>query len=241
MKKWFANNWFKILITIWMIGGAITIIFCLDAWIGNKQYKKDIEKLERDIAQIEHRNDVIKEENSALKDERERDKAIIAADKIKMKKDEEMIAEIQGEMSVLEERTRKLPLSTVVIETRIALNTREIEAYQEGVLFSLTAARTNLAILQGFSLLEDDRDKLQVNYDRAKGALEKAEKVIAIDEEMFYNFDDITFNLEDIIEKKDEKFDESEKRNVQSYWKGIRLGAPAGILFGLILGFVLGK
>ncbi len=67
------------------------------------------------------------------------------------------------------------------------------------------------------------------------------DEVIAGGEVIFKELREANFTLKEIGEKKDEKFNESEKRNVQMYWKGIKHGAPGGGLFILLLWLVFGK
>lgn len=239
--KWLKKNWLKILVVLWIIGGAITIIFCLDVLIANKQYKENQKNLKSDILQLERKNKVgeivIKDLLTArAKDKVDSDKAIVDL-KSNQKRE---LARIGTERDEWRAKVKEMPPSVVVTEIRTVLKTDEVWERPNGILFSLVAARDCLAMLGDFSLVEE-RDQWRDDYFEAMGVIGKKDEIIAGDEILFKSLRAVNFNLKKIGKKKDEKFSLSEKRNVQMYWKGIKHGAPFGGGIVLLIWLVFGK
>lgn len=249
MKNWLKKNWLRSLIFVsisWLVG---TIALEYIKHNNSKQYKEKIAVLDTDIQQLRAENHVIGGINDDLRMARAEDKAAADQKIAEMKENQKKeLARIGKERDEERVRVENLPAPEVVVETKIILIQRArenvvIELWERpgGILFSLDTAKTNLAILVDFSFVEKKRDQWKADYFKAMEAIKKKNEIIATDEEIFIGLDDINFNLEGIIEKKDEEFNLSEKRNVQMYWKGVKTGGLVLGIIGFIGGFVLGK
>lgn len=244
--KFLRKNWLKIII---VIAAAWPLISYLDGRLSEKQHKAKIKTLDIDVQRLRAENNVIGSINDDLRTARAEEKAAADEKIAEMKENQKKeLARIDRERE--EERTRveNLPPSEVIVETKIILLQRArenvaIELWErpEGILFSLDTAKTNLAVLVDFSFVEKKRDQWKDDYDEAMSIIDDKDHTLALDEEIFIGLDDINFNLEGIIEKKDEKFSLSEKRNRAMYWKGIKQGAPIGGGIVLLLWLVFGK
>ena len=235
--KWLKKNWGWILVTIIMIWGFFSV---LDMAKNNKQYKEEIENLDIDIQRLESVNEIKEGIIADLRIVRTEENA--AADKkiAEMKENQKReLARIGSERDEWKAKVKDMPPSVVVVEIRAILKTDEVWERPDGILFSLVAAKDCLAILGDFSLVEE-RDRWKDDYFKAMDVIKEKDNIIAIDEFIFDYFDDICFTKDGIIGKEREKFRLSEKRNRQSWWRGIKAGAPIGgavvALFWLILG-----
>ncbi len=244
--KWLAKNWIKISIVIGIILIAIGVIGLMK---DNERYKRDIENLDIDIQRLEVVNDVKEGIIVDLRTKRAEDKVAAGKEIADIKENQKReLARIGREREEERVRVENLPASEVVVETKIILIQRakenvaiEIWERPEGILFSLDTAKTNLAILVDFSLVEEERDQWKDDYNKAMDVIKKKDKIIAGDDFIFFCFEAVTFNLKEISKKKDEKFNKSEKRNVQSWWRGAKTGGLIFGIIGFIGGFVLGR
>ena len=236
--KWLTRNLPLILVCIMMAG---IFYIGIDALIANKQYRQDIEDRNIKIAIEERKVGKLKEVNNDLMDERENAK-ITSDKKIAEMKDNQKkeLARIESRLNKWKAKVKEMPASTVVIKIRTILKTEEVWLRPDGVLFSLTAAKDCLAILGDFSIAEE-RDQWRDDYFKAMNRIGDLKKIITGDEFIFLNFDAICFTKDKIIGEEREKFSLSEKRNIQSYWKGIKQGGLALGIIGFIGGLVLGK
>lgn len=245
-----TKGWVKIIFNICIIGLMVySIIFVITTVKANKQYKAKIAVLDADIRKEEGKVKAKEDQVLELKEGREKDKAA-AAEKIrKMEENQKReLSKIKIERDEWKEKVKELPASEVVVETRIILIQRAkenvtIEIWERpgGILFSLDTAKTNLAVLGDFSLVEEERDRWKDDYFKAMSVIEDKDNTLALDEEIFIGLDDINFNLEGIIKKKDEKFSLSEKRFKARWWKGFKQGVPIGGGVVLLIWLILGK
>lgn len=236
--KWLKKNWLKIII---IISIAWLIISYLDGRLSEKQYKQDIENLDYEISRKERANEVKDEIIAGLEGEIERKEVVIAEKDKARAEGERENARIALDRDKWKAKVKDLPASIVVVETRVILETDEVWERPEGILFSLSAAKTNLAILGDFSLVEEDRDKWRDNYGIAVSEIADLKGVIVDVKNVSLTKDGKILDLNGIITDWTGKFNRSEKRNVQSWWRGAKLGAPIGGGIVLLLWLVFGK
>lgn len=237
--KFLRKNWLKIILIAVIVWTACFVY--LDSKIAEKQYKENIENLDIDVQRLRSVNKSIRSVNDALRKARAKEKA--AADKKIAELEENQkreLVRIGTERDEWKAKVKDMPPSVIVVEIRTILKTDEIWERPDGILFSLVAAKDCLAILGDFSIAEE-RDQWREDYFKVMGVIKDKDNIIAISDEIIIGIDDINFNLEKIIEKKDEKFKLSEGRNRQMYWKGARTGGIAGGILGFVLGLILNK
>ncbi len=247
--KWLARNLLNILAVLCTMLLLVIILNVIKSIKDEKQYKRDIENLEIDVKRLRTANksigDIVKDLRTTRAEENAAANEKIAEMEENQKKE---LARIDKEHDEERARVENLPASEVVVETKVILIQKAkenvaIEIWERpgGILFSLDTAKTNLAALNDFSFVEKKRDQWKEDYFKAMDVIKDKDHTLALDEEIFIGLDDINFNLEGIIEKKDEKFDLSEKCNVQMYRKGIKHGAPIGGGIVLLLWLVFGR
>jgi len=127
--------------------------------------------------------------------------------------------------------------SQLVEDTRAILECAEIELTEDGVLFSVACAQSNLVKLKRFSLVEN-------KYDEAIFALSKSEEALHFQERVAWNLYGVAWKLGDQIlnlkvigKRKDKKFELSEKQRRKSWWNGLKIGLVIG--GGLTITFVI--
>ncbi len=228
-----------IILAIWCI------LFGISSVVGlinnNKQYEARIESLDKVISQKESFIKAEQEIIKGLEGEIKRIEVVVEEKDKARAKGEKENARIKRDRDKWKEKVENLPASVVVIETRIILETKEVWEKPDGILFSLTAAKDNLAILGDFSLVEEDRDKWKDNYNIAKSEIGNLKVIIVKERKAKVAKDRQIFSLKGINVKWEEKFNLSESQKRKRWWKGIKTGVIAGSLVGLLFGFVLGK
>jgi chromosome segregation ATPase len=237
MLAWIKKNWLKILI------GALAIFFCyslIDLAVGNQEYKNRIKKKDEDIARLEQ--DIEESEkrvNFFIEDARKWHLAAMEKEE-KMKEKEEEIKEINEERKKLEEKIKEMPASKIVIRTIEILECEEIREQQQGILFSLSCARKNLAYLEDFTLVERKSLELEENYNLAKGEISDLKNVLLDKDGVILEKDSQLVKKDGIIKNWQDKFNLSEKKNRKSWWKGLKTGGTIGTILGVLLGLFLG-
>lgn len=238
MKQWLKSNWPTLaigLISIFLICSSI------DSCVGKLNYKKEIKALNNDIAILESANDFKDRENRGLR------KSIVAIEednvglRTELQGKDRRIREIMGERNEWRDRVRNMPATVVVIETRQALQTEEIWEREDGVLFSLSAARTNLNVLGQFTLLEEERKTLVEAYELSRIENVNLQKIIIAERVISANLTEQRANDQLIIGNWRDKFDLSEGMRKKARTKGRKEGTALGGLFVTILWIVLGK
>jgi len=240
--EWLKRNWLWILIII-ATWGVISGVISVNALIkDNRQYKADIESLNNNIKREEQKVEAKEDKIAELRASREHDKTLAGERVRKMEENQKReLAKISAERDEWMAKVKVMPPSELVLEIKVILKTDEIWGRPDGVLFSLTAAKDCLAILGDFSIAEDERDQWKADYFKAMDVIKDKDGIIAGDELIFTCFDAIIFTKDKIIGKERERFRLSERRNVASYWRGIKQGAPVGGGIVLLLWLVFGK
>lgn len=193
-------------------------------------------------------NAVLKSAND-FKDRENRDlrKSILSTEeenvglRIELQGKNQRIREIMGERNEWRDMVRNMPASVVVIETRQALQTEEIWEREDGVFFSLSAARTNLNVLGQFTLLEEERKTLVEAYELSRIENANLQRIIIGERAINANLKEQRANDQLIIGNWRDKFDLSEGMRKRARAKGRKEGGVVGFLIGLLGGLFLGK
>ncbi len=238
MIKWIKKNWLFLL--LWMVGSML-IITNVIGYFEERNYQKEIKGLNQDIKVLESANDFKERENKDLRKSimaTEEENAIIRTE---LQGKNRRIREIMGERNEWRDRVRNMPASVVVIETRQALQTEEIWEREDGVLFSLSAARTNLNVLGQFSLLEEERKTLTEAYELSRQENTKLRQIIKFERTISANLTEQRANDQLIIGNWRDKFDLSEGMRKKARAKGRKEGTIIGGAIVTILWIFLGK
>ena len=235
---WLKKNWLNVTLIIVV---ALFIISYLDLGLANKQYKAKIATLDIDIQHLRANNKTIRGINNDLRIVRAEDKAAAEKKIADMEENQKReLARIGTERDKWKAKVKVMPPSELMLEIKVVLKTDEVWERPDGILFSLVAAKDCLAILGDFSIAEE-RDRWKDDYFKAMESIKEKDNIIATDEFIFHNFDAICFTKDEIIDKEREQFALSEKRNVASYIKGLKHGAPIGGAVIALLWLVLGR
>ena len=238
MIKWIKKN---VLFICFNIVALLLIIVGIDNCVSDRNYSKQIKALNNDNAVLEMANDFKDRENKDLR------KSIVATEeenaiiRIELQGKDRRIREIVGERNEWRDKVRNMPASVVVIETRQALQTEEIWEREDGVLFSLSAARTNLNVLGQFTLLEEERKTLTEAYELSRQENTKLRQIIKFERTISANKDGIIANDKLIIGNWRDKFDLSEQKGKRARGKGRKEGAVIGAVIVTVLWIFLGK
>jgi len=231
--KWLKKDWFKLIIVIAFIIGLL--------WLGracsNAKYEKDIAKLDDEILELNEKNvKLAGEVNEYFADALANEK-VVADLKAEVVESKLRIEELEKEEAEVGAIVAELPPSQLVEDTRMILECAEIELTEDGVLFSVACAQSNLVKLKRFSLVEN-------KYDEAIFALSKSEEALHFQERVAWNLYGVAWKLGDQIlnlkvigKRKDKKFELSEKQRRKSWWNGLKIGLVIG--GGLTITFVI--
>lgn len=243
--KWLKKNWLKILIAIvviWAVTSGISgVVDIVNLIKDNKQYKENIGIKDEEISKLKNSNRISENIIKDLMSSRENEKDAVREEIKKMEKNQKKeLARIGKERDEWKKKVKDLPASVVVIKIRKILNTDEIWERPDGILFSLEASKDCLAILGDFSLVEK-RDRWKADYFTAMEKVSDLNKLLTVDEEIFYYFNDISLTKDEIDGLRIDKFNLSNSQKRKNYWKGLKLGVPVGAILGLLIGLALGK
>jgi len=237
MIAWLKLNKFKI------IGTVIIIIFSIvNSYIsGRYMYNKAIKASDRVIVTIKQemqKADVQAQAAIARADEAEEEARIARVEKEKHKAN---VERIEKEKRGLEKKIAALPPTQIVIHTIeiLQIEPKEVMLQSHGMLFSLVAARKNLEILKGFTLVKKQFSELTRAFMKSSVeglALSKANKELKIANVK----KDIQIAKWPQIEKEwDRKFNLSENRGKSNWWRGLKTGGIIGGIVGGVIIFVL--
>ncbi len=236
--KWLKNNWFGIII---IISVALLILAVWGGRLEEKQYKKKIEMKNENIRKLENSNRADQQIIKGLEGEIKRIEVVVEEKDKARAKNEKDIVRIKRDRDKWKEKVNSLPASVVVIETRIILETYEIWEKPDGILFSLTAAKDNLAILGDFSLVEEDRDKWKDNYNIAKSEIGDLKGIVVKKDGIITKKDGQLSKKDGIIEEWKGKFNLSNSQKRKSYWKGAKAGGIVVGIISFLFGLAIGK
>ncbi len=238
MKEWIKKNWP-------LLGlGLLLIIYLgtsIDSCVSDRNYRKEIKALNNDNAVLKMANDFKDRENKDL-----RKSIIVTEEEIvgirkNLREKEGRIRYLVGKNTEWRDKVKNMPASIIVIETRQALQTEEVWEREDGVLFSLSAARTNLNVLGQFSLLEEERKTLTEAYELSRIENAKLRQIIKFERTISANLTEQRANDQLIIGNWRDKFDLSEDQRKRARGKGRKEGGILGFIIGLAAGFFLGK
>jgi len=233
--KWFEKNWFGIVILIIIFGFAT--YFLADRSMDKRKLKEKDLEIQEKVEAIEIKEvkiDKLMKEGIDLLDDAIRSKK-------RMLKGEVDLAIMREENAKLLGKIKSMPPDEVVLQTKQKLKCSEIWLKEEGILFSLTCAKKNLEILEGFDLIRVEYKQLEFNYRESKAAIGKLEQTVKTIFKVNLVQKGIIFDWKDISKKKDEKIAIYIKMKSKSYWKGFLVGAGAGVLIVLGLRVILGR
>ena len=134
-----------------------------------------------------------------------------------------------------------MPASIVVVQTIAILNCNEIAEQQQGIVFSLSCAKTNLGILvDSFSLKYQVADWTE-KFNTSQGVVVDLKNVIIDKDGVIKEVRSQVIGEAKIIEGWTKKFNLSEKRGKSNWWRGVKIGAAVGGVIAFFAGFFLAK
>lgn len=238
MRDWIKRHWILIVI-------CTVVIFML--WSGIS----DIVQVLKYKSQIRKQDKLITEKNKAIKKSEKREKALLERIEnrdARIAEKDEKLAEYEHKIEVIAEerdewkkKVENMPPTMIVIETRRRLNCNDIWERPDGVLFSLSCARTNLKLLGDFSLTIKERDELKKKTtEHVAKEVDQAAQIIDLKSLVIEKEDQLT-NQKGISANWENKFNlcEVEKKRVRR--KGRKEGFIIGGIICGIAGFLLGK
>jgi len=231
--NWLKANWFKLFIVFVLIVGIL--------WVGrtcsDAIHEKKIRKLDKEITEKTEENIKLQEEvNEYFKGVQANEKVVVAL-KAEIAESKLRIKELEKEEAEVETVAAELPPSQLVEDIRIILECAEVELTEDGILFSEVCARSILARLKKFSLVEN-------KYNEAVLALSKSEEALHFQERVSWNLYGVAWKLGDQIlnlkvigKKKDQKYELAEKQRRKSWFNGVFIGFTIGA--GITVMFVI--
>jgi len=146
-----------------------------------------------------------------------------------------------AEKRALKKQIKEMPASIVVVQTIAILNCEEIKEQQQGIVFSLSCAKTNLETLVDSFSLKDKVDDWTEKFNISQGVVADLKNVIIGKDGEITEVKGQLKGEDKIIKYWTGKFNLSEKRRKSNWWKGVKTGAAVGGVIAFFAGFFLGK
>lgn len=240
MKKWIKKNWLYLALWTWV---AVMIISNIIGYVQERNYKKEIRGLNQDIVSL--KQDIKKEADKTQAALRDAKVFEDNAEKERKEKDEAKarIVVVEREKAGLREKIAALPPTRIVYRTIeiLKVDPPDISLRDDGVLFTLVAARRNLEELEGFSLLKTQYGDLQFALAKSEKA-DKDTQAANVKLKKAVASQKIQIDKWPKIELKwDEKYKKSEKRNKTAFGRGRKQGTVIGAVIITVLWIFLGK
>lgn len=171
MIKWIRKNWL-------LFAGFIAVILLIgsiDGYVSKRNHKRDMRANNRDI-------EALKQDRKASdkRADTNLERAYVAEEEARLERVEKekyraSEARLEKEKRGLKARIAALPPSKVVVHMIqiIQVAPEEITLRDEGVLFTLSAARTNLEELERFTLIERQYSKLKMSFAKCESSEQK--------------------------------------------------------------------
>ena len=229
------KHWLKIIIGIVI---PVLLYGGIDGLISKYAHKKQIKELDKSIATLEQRvKDSEKREDAWREKSGEYwDLAMEKEAKLR-KKDKEMRVKV-AEKRELKKKIKEMPASIVVVQTIAILNCDEITEQQQGIVFSLSCAKTNLeTLVDSFSLkyqVEDWTEK----FNLSQGEVSDLKNVIIGKDGEIKEVKDQLKGENEIIKDWTAKFNLSVGREKSNWWKGVKTGTVVGAALVVLIKLV---
>lgn len=229
--------WLKAIISI----VVVILTSVVSSWVTKSVYKKQIKALDANISEAWEKigDSKAREEKWKASSEVNWDLAMKKEAKLR-KKDKEIRVKI-AEKRTLKKKIKEMPASIVVVQTIAILNCDEIAEQEQGIVFSLNCAKTNLeTLVDSFSLkyqVEDWTEKFNISQAEVADL-----KNVIIGKDEAYAERGVQLNEAYVINDNWKgKFNLSEKRGKSNWWRGVKTGAAVGGIIAFFAGFFLAK
>jgi len=213
----------------------------LSSWVTKSIYKKQIKALDANINEAWEKigDSKVREEKWKASSEENWDLAMEKEAKLR-KKDKEMRVKI-AEKRALKKKIKEMPASIVVVQTVAILNCDDIKEQKQGIVFSLSCAKTNLeTLVDSFSLKHQVEDWTE-KFNISQGEVADLKNVIIGKDEAYAERGEQLGETYGIINDWEGKFNLSEKRGKSNWWRGVKTGVAVGGVIAFFAGFFLGK
>jgi len=229
--------WLKTLISIIVV--ILTSV--LSSWVTKSIYNKQIKVLDANISEAWEKigDSKIREEKWKVSSEKNWDLAMKKEAKLR-KKDQEMRVKI-AEKRALKKQIKEMPASIVVVQTIAILNCEEIKEQQQGIVFSLSCAKTNLESLKTSFYFKHEALDWADQFFTSQGVVADLKNVIIDKDGVIKEVRSQVVGEATIIEDWTKKFNLSENRGKSKWWKGVKTGAAVGGVIAFLAGFFLGR
>lgn len=166
MINWIKENWlfFAGFIALILLFGSI------DGYVSKRNYKRDMRTNNKEIKSLKQDR-----EASGKRADANLERAYVAEEnarkeRIEKEKHRANEARLEKEKKGLKARIAALPPTQVVVHTIqiLRVEPEEITLRDEGVLFALSAARTNLEELERFTLVEHQYSELKMSFAKCE-------------------------------------------------------------------------
>lgn len=239
MIKWIRKNWIIILGAVL----AVILIYLLISGIVkslSESYKKDIKASDERIAEL---NKEIREKDTviaeAIEAAREWETKVAEKEAIITRRDLR-IRGLERKEEEIEKVVAELPPSEIVSRTVEILECAEIKLQDQGIIFSLVCAKKNLTILEGFTLVKEQRDLFRSSLTDSLEALQFQKMATFNVWRVSWAQRSQILNWQDKYKEKDSQFDLCQKsrkaRWFNGLWKGVVIGVALTIAVRLLAG-----
>jgi len=145
MTGWLKRNWFIALAGIVLL---VLLYGWIDGLIAKHNYREKIKDKDIEIGELWGKigDSKVREESWKKSSQKNWDLAMEKEAKLR-RKDQEMRVKI-AEKRALKKKIREMPATQVVVRTIEIINCDEIQQQEQGIVFSLSCAKDNLAVLE---------------------------------------------------------------------------------------------
>ena len=229
--------WLKTLVSIIVV----ILTSMLSSWVTKNIYQKQIKALDANISEAWKKigDSKIREEKWKTSSEKNWDLAMEKEAKLR-KKDKEMRVKI-AEKRALKKKIKEMPASIVVVQTIAILECNEIKEQEQGIVFSLSCAKMNLATLVDSFSLKYEVDDWTEKFNISQGEVADLKNVIKGKDEAYAERGVQLVNAYEINDNWQGKFNLSENRGKSNWWRGVKIGAAVGGVIAFFAGLFLAK
>jgi len=245
MISWIKKNFVFTPRTIMAFCVVILIIgiMRMDSCVDKLNYKSQIRGLDKEIVSL--KGDIIEwhsRATTAIAEAREAEEEA-RKERVEKEKHKANEARLEEEKKGLRAKIAALPPTQVVVHTVeiLRVEPEEITLQEQGVLFTLSAARMNLEFLEEFTLVKKQRGELQISLAKSEKSEAKLMEANAKKDIAIISKDKQLEGWLQTEVKWNEKFDLSEGRRKKARIKGRKEGSIVGGIIGGLIGFFLGR
>lgn len=238
MINWIKRHWILLL-----VGSVILFLLYggIDGIISKIAYKKKIKEKDASISELWGKIGDSKKREATWRNSSNENYALAMEKEAKLRrKDQEMRVKI-AEKRELKKKIREMPATQVVVRTIEIIRCDEVQKQQQGLVFSLSCAKDNLAILEDSFSLKREVDDWRSQYMTSQGEVSDLKNTIVAKDGVIAERGTQLGDKDEIIKDWKGKFTLSEKRGKRSWWKGAKTGGTVGGILGFLAGFFLGK